>query len=65
MSSQAVTTTLIPHICADAGFVPCAELGIKHTLRCDSPLLAWYERIASRPAYSPCDPAFGCKDTAS
>ena len=23
-------------ICADAGLVPCAELGIKHTLRCAS-----------------------------
>ena len=26
---------------------------------------SWYLRIASSPAYSPCEPAFGCSDTAS
>ena len=31
----------------------------------DSPRSAWYARIASRPASSPCEPALGCSDTAS
>ena len=26
---------------------------------------AWYSRMASRPAYSPCEPAFGCRETAA
>ena len=29
-----------PTICADAGLVPCADAGIRHTLRCASPRLA-------------------------
>ena len=33
-SSQATTTTCMPAICAEAGLVPCAELGIRQTLRC-------------------------------
>ncbi len=33
-----VTTTFIPAIAAEAGFVPCAEAGIKHTSLWLSPL---------------------------
>src|ERR1043166_8520602 len=33
----ATETTLRPAITALAGFVPCAEVGIKQTLRCASP----------------------------
>ena len=39
-ASQATTTTCMPAICADAGLVPCADAGIRHTLRCGSPRLA-------------------------
>ncbi len=31
--SQATTTTCIPAICAEAGLVPCAELGIRQISR--------------------------------
>ena len=34
-------TTFIPAICAQAGLVPCAEVGIRQTSRCASPRLAW------------------------
>ena len=34
--SQATTTTCIPAICAEAGLVPCAELGIRQISRCPS-----------------------------
>src|SRR5256885_5583061 len=50
---------------APAGFVPCAEVGIKQILRWASPRDGRYSRIASNPAYSPCDPAFGCNETAA
>ena len=36
-SSHATTTTCMPAICADAGLVPCADAGIRQTLRCASP----------------------------
>ena len=48
-----------------AAFVPCADAGIRQTSRCSSPRSRWYARIASRPASSPCEPAFGCSDTAA
>ena len=31
------TTTFMPAICAEAGLVPCAEVGIRQTSRCPSP----------------------------
>ncbi|MNY83090.1 hypothetical protein D3C86_2256180 [compost metagenome] len=34
-------------------------------LRWVSPRLSWYLRIASRPAYSPWAPEFGCMQMAS
>ena len=34
--SHFTTTTFKLTICADAGFVPCAELGIRQILRCPS-----------------------------
>ena len=37
LSSHLVITIFIPAIAADAGFVPCAEDGIKATLRCVFP----------------------------
>ena len=54
-----------PHICADAGLVPCALSGIRQMLRWPSPRDRWYSRMASSPAYSPCAPEFGCRLTAS
>jgi hypothetical protein len=30
-----------------------------------APRLLWYARMTSRPAYSPCEPALGCSETAS
>jgi hypothetical protein len=64
--SPVLTTTIfIPAIAALAGFVPWALCGMRQTLRCPSPRTSWYFRITSRPAYSPCDPAFGCSDTAA
>ena len=64
-ASVFTTTTFIPAITALAGLVPCADCGIRHTLRCASPRDSWYARITSSPAYSPCEPAFGCSDTAA
>ena len=58
-------TTFIPAICALAGLVPCAEVGIRQTSRCPSPRLACQARIVSSPAYSPCAPEFGCIEKAS
>ena len=46
-----------------AGLVPCALVGIRQTSRCPSPRDWWYLRIASSPAYSPCEPAFGSSET--
>ena len=63
--SQPTTTTFIPAIAALAGLVPCAEDGIRHMSRCCSPRDSCHARITSRPAYSPCEPAFGCSDTAA
>ena len=53
----------MPTICALAGFVPCAELGIKQTFLLLSPLFSWNFLITIKPANSPWAPAFGCKDT--
>ena len=36
----ATTTTSMPTMLAEAGLVPCAEEGIRHTLRCGSPRAA-------------------------
>ncbi len=63
--SQPTTTTFSPAIAALAGLVPCAEDGIRHTSRCCSPRDSCQARITSSPAYSPCEPAFGCSDTAA
>ncbi len=62
-ASQATTTMRRPIICAVAGFVPCADDGIRQTSRWPWPREAWKLRIASRPAYSPCAPEFGWNDT--
>src|SRR5450830_1448776 len=64
-SSQAVTTTCMFTIEAEAGLVPWADDGIRQMLRWPSPRDWWYFWITSRPAYSPCEPAFGCSDTAA
>ena len=42
-----------------AGFVPCAEEGMRHTFRCPSSRLAWYARMTSSPVYSPDAPELG------
>ena len=47
-----------------AGFVPCADSGIRQTFRRVSPRLSWYARIISNPVNSPWEPAFGCRLTA-
>src|SRR5438477_177520 len=57
--------TAIGPMTADAGLVPCADCGIRHTVRWPSPRARWYARIASSPAYSPCAPELGCSDTAA
>ena len=35
------TTTCMPAIAAEAALVPCAELGIRQTVRWSSPRLRW------------------------
>ena len=64
-ASVPTTTTLRPAMTADAALVPCALAGMRHTRRLVSPLAWWYAWIASNPASSPCDPALGCRETAS
>ena len=51
--------TFMPHMAAEAGFVPCAEIGMMHTSRLASPRLRWYSRMASSPAYSPVHQSVG------
>ena len=48
-ASQRTGITFIPAIAALAGLVPCADCGIRHTLRHASPRLAWYSRIEGLP----------------
>ena len=65
-SASVLTLTIfMPAMTADAGLVPCAEVGMMHTLRCESPRDWWYARMAIRPAYSPLAPELGCSDTLS
>ncbi len=59
------TTTFMPAMTALAALVPCAEDGMRQTVRWASPLARWYARTASSPASSPCEPAFGWSDTLS
>jgi hypothetical protein len=56
-------TTFMPAMTADAAFVPCADPGMRHTVRWSSPRLRWYARMASSPASSPCEPALGWMET--
>ena len=60
-----MTTICIEFIEALAGFVPCAEAGMRQTLRWWSPRDLWYARMAISPVYSPEAPELGCSDTAS
>jgi hypothetical protein len=60
-SSHLVTTTCRPAICALAGLVPWADEGIRQMVRWASPREACQAWMASRPAYSPCEPALGCR----
>ena len=64
-SVQRTTTTRMPAMLALAGLVPCAEEGIRQTVRLSSPRERWQPRMASSPAYSPWLPALGCSETAS
>ncbi|CFN77519.1 Uncharacterised protein [Bordetella pertussis] len=41
LASDATTTTSMPASWADAGLVPCAEAGIRQTLRWGWPLAWW------------------------
>ena len=59
------TTTRSPASTALAAFVPCADSGIRQTVRSGCPCERWYPRIASSPASSPCEPAFGWRLMAS
>jgi hypothetical protein len=59
------TTTRKPAITALAGLVPWADCGIRQTSRWASPRAWCQARITSRPANSPCEPAFGWSDTAA
>ena len=63
-SSHATATTWQPAITALAGFVPCAETGMRHTSRCAWPRDSWYARMTSNPVCSPAAPEFGWSDTA-
>ena len=58
-------TTCIPAITALAGLVPWADCGIRQVVRSLSPREWWNARMTSRPAYSPCEPALGCSETAA
>ena len=40
-SSHATTTTFMPASTADAAFVPCADDGMRHTVRSRSPFARW------------------------
>lgn len=64
-SAVLTTTTFMPAMTALAALVPCAEDGMRQTVRCSSPLARWYARTARSPANSPCEPAFGWIETAS
>ena len=63
-SSTFTATTSMPAMTAEAGFVPCADVGIRHTVRASSPRERWYARIVSRPVYSPIAPELGWRLTA-
>ena len=41
LASHATVTIFMPAMAADAGFVPCAEAGIRMTLRYPCPLDWW------------------------
>ena len=58
-----MATIFMPHIAADAGLVPWAETGMRHTSGASSrgSVVGADERIT---AYSP-EPALGCRDMAS
>ena len=64
-ASQATATTDSPAMAALAGLVPCAEVGIRQTSAVRLAAAACQARMASRPAYSPCEPAFGCNEIAA
>ena len=55
----------MPAMAALAAFVPCADEGMRHTVRCVLPFARCQARMARRPASSPCEPALGWSDTAS
>jgi len=61
-SSQPMATMRMPHMAAEAGLVPWAETGMRHTSRWWSPRLSWYALMARSPAYSPDAPELGCRD---
>ena len=63
--SHLTATTRMPASTAEAGFVPCADVGIKHTSRSLPPFAWWKARMTSMPANSPCAPEFGCSETAA
>mmetsp|Transcript_14860 Transcript_14860/g.59554 ORF Transcript_14860/g.59554 Transcript_14860/m.59554 type:complete len:233 (+) Transcript_14860:2768-3466(+) len=63
-ASDFTVTTLSPAMTAEAGFVPCAETGMRQTSRCSPPVARWYSRIANKPAYSPEAPELGWTETA-
>ena len=44
---------MVPAMTALAGFVPCADAGMRQTFLCCSPRSSWYAQIVSRPVYSP------------
>ena len=63
-SSHLIITTFIPAITALAGFVPCADDGIRQIFLCSSPLLLKYSRIIINPVYSPAAPELGWNEIA-
>ena len=65
LSDVLTGTTCNPAICAEAGFVPCADMGIKQMSLLLSPRDLWYRPIVSSPAYSPWAPELDCIDIES
>ena len=64
-SSHFTTTTFMPAMTALAGFVPCADAGIRQMRRWPWPVCCRYSRMTSMPAYSPWAPLFGWNETAA
>ncbi len=64
-SSHLTTTGVKPACTQEAGLVPCADSGIRRTVRCVCLRARRYSRMTTRPVYSPAAPEVGCMVTPS